>query len=118
MYKQDNYTLKCYLLLCFVVLSAISNSSLSAQETNSEASGQIRSASNEILMGATVTAIHEPTRNIFNTQSRSDGYFHFFNLKPGGPYTITVSYTGHETIKKENLFLILINQRMTSLISY
>jgi len=117
MHKQDDHNLKCYLLLCFVVLSAISSGSLSAQETNSGASGQIRSASNEMLMGATVTAIHEPTRNIFNTQSRSDGYFHFFNLKPGGPYTITVSYTGYETIKKENLFFNL-NQSVNDLINF
>ncbi|MDB5232195.1 MAG: hypothetical protein JWN76_3000, partial [Chitinophagaceae bacterium] len=90
------------LLACFIF-----NHSLFAQETNSQLSGKIITGKDETLAGATVIAIHEPTKNIFNTQSRGDGYFHFFNLKPGGPYTITVSYTGYETIKKGNIFLNL-----------
>ena len=100
-----NYIINClfYLLLSFIFLSL----DASAQETNSQASGKITTYKNEILRGATVTAIHEPTENIFITQSRTNGYFHLFNLKPGGPYTIIVSYTGYETVKRENIFLNL-----------
>jgi hypothetical protein len=86
-------------------LQTITPVSLFAQETNSNASGRVTSNAKEILFGATVTAIHEPTKNIFTTQSNTDGYFYFFNLKPGGPYTILVTYTGFEPIKKENAFL-------------
>ncbi len=78
-----------------------------AQETNSQVSGKITNEKSKILYGATVAAIHEPTKNTFISQSRADGYFHFFNLNPGGPYTIVVSYTGYETEKKENVFLNL-----------
>lgn len=95
------------LLLSLVALTLINSNSLSAQETNSQVSGKILSGNNEILSGATVTAIHQPTKNVFITQSHPDGYFHFFNLKPGGPYTITASFTGHETIKKDNLYFNL-----------
>ncbi len=93
-----------FLLLCFVVISTIKPCSLFSQETNSQVSGKIISEKSEILVGATVTAIHEPTKNIFVTKSRSDGYFYLFNLKPGGPYNISVTYVGYETIKKENVF--------------
>lgn len=95
--KMQNLT--CLLLLFLITTH------LHAQETNSQVSGKIISNKNESLAGATVTAIHQPTKNIFTSLSSRDGYFYFFNLKPGGPYTITVSYTGFETIRKENVFL-------------
>jgi hypothetical protein len=90
-----------YILFSFIILSA------DAQETNSQVTGKIITEKTEILSGATVTAIHEPTKNTFVTQSRSDGFFHFFNLKPGGPYSITVTSVGYETVKKENVFVNL-----------
>ena len=95
-------------LTCLLLLFLITTH-LHAQETNSQVSGKIISNKNESLAGATVTAIHQPTKNIFTSLSSSDGYFHFFNLKPGGPYTIMVSYTGFETIRKEDVFFNLSN---------
>jgi hypothetical protein len=58
-------------------------------------------------VGVTVTIIHEPTQNKYVDLTRSDGYFHFFNLKPGGPYSIIVSSVGYEDLKKTNLFIHL-----------
>ena len=102
-----NKTFKIYNNFLFglgLLASTIFGHSLFAQETNSQVSGKIISDKNEILPGSTVTAIHEPTKNIFITQSRSDGYFYFSNLKSGGPYTIAISYTGYEKLTKTNLF--------------
>ncbi len=107
MHKVYRYKIKYFLLLCFSGLQTITPVSLFAQETNSQVSGKIFSEKAEILSRATITAIHEPTKNTFVTQSRSDGYFHFFNLKPGGPYSITVTSVDYETVKKENVFLNL-----------
>ncbi|MDQ6755456.1 MAG: carboxypeptidase regulatory-like domain-containing protein [Bacteroidota bacterium] len=94
-------------MVYFIVFSVVYTLPGFAQETNSQISGKIITDKNETLSGATVTAIHEPTKNIFITQSRADGYFHLFNIKPGGPYTIMVTYTGYESIKKNNVFLNL-----------
>ena len=74
-----------------------------AQETNSRASGRVFSE-NEIASRITVSVIHEPTQNKYVDIIRNDGYFHFFNLKPGGPYTIIFSSAGYDTLKKTNLF--------------
>ena len=82
-------------------------SDLYAQETNSRASGKVFTDSNEVAGGITVTVIHEPTQNNYVSVTRNDGYFHFFNLKPGGPYSITFSSAGYETLKKTNLFIHL-----------
>jgi hypothetical protein len=93
----------CFLL--FLVIFSFHN--VSAQETNSRASGKVYSDSNETVSGVTVTIIHEPTQNKYVDATRSDGYFNLFNLKPGGPYTIIFSSAGYETLKKTNLFIHL-----------
>jgi hypothetical protein len=107
MYKLCRHNTNNFLLLFFVVVLISKPFLLFSQETNSQVSGKIFTEKAEILSRATITAIHEPTKNTFVTQSRSDGFFHFFNLKPGGPYSITVTSVGYETVKKENVFLNL-----------
>jgi len=79
----------------------------SGQETNSQAFARIHSEDNEEIAGASVTLIHEPTQNTYSSISRADGFFYFFNLKPGGPYTIIITSIGYDTLKKNNLFIHL-----------
>jgi hypothetical protein len=88
-------------------LFIFSSHNVSAQETNSRASGKVFSDSNETVSGVTVTIIHEPTQNKYVDITRNDGYFHFFNLKPGGPYSIIFSSAGYESLKKTDLFIHL-----------
>ena len=91
--------------LAFINLPAlICSFPLHAQETNSHISGLIQSANNELLAGATVTLVHEPTKNTYSTQANGSGYYYFFNLKPGGPYTITASCAGYHTETKQDLY--------------
>jgi hypothetical protein len=92
-------------LLCLSVAGLPITFSLSAQETNSNVSGLVRSASNELLQNATVTVIHEPTKNTYTTTTNANGYFYFFNIKPGGPYSITISFSGLEPLLQKDLFL-------------
>jgi len=78
-----------------------------AQETNSRALGRVFSDDGEKIASVTITVIHEPTQNRYVVTTGEDGYFHFFNLKPGGPYSIILSSAGFETFTKNNLFLHL-----------
>lgn len=80
------------------------SSPLYAQETNAHVAGIVKSENGTGLPGATISVVHEPTRNIYFTQTSSAGFFYFFNLKPGGPYTIHISFTGYEPLKKTNLY--------------
>ena len=91
--------------LCISTLALSLTFTLNAQETNSHVSGIVKSEKNEVLPNATVVLVHEPTKNIYFSQTNSKGYFHFFNIKPGGPYSITVSYTGFQTLLRTNLSL-------------
>lgn len=97
----------------FITTLLVCHSSL-GQETNTNVSGIVKSAKNETLGKATVVVVHEPTQNTYSTQTNSKGYFYFFNIKPGGPYTIIISYTGYESLLKTNLFLSYSGQNFYS----
>ncbi len=79
---------------------------LYGQETTAGIDGMV--SGNQIpLEGAIVKAVHQPTRTSYATTTRKDGRYSLDNLKIGGPYTITVSFTGFEDEKKENIVLFL-----------
>ncbi|MEO7394751.1 MAG: carboxypeptidase regulatory-like domain-containing protein, partial [Chitinophagaceae bacterium] len=92
-------------VLLFIVLILSSLQPTFSQETNTNVSGIIKSEKNELLAGAIVKVIHQPTENTYINISRNDGSFNIFNLKPGGPYSVTISFNGYETITKKNLSL-------------
>ena len=77
-----------------------------AQETTSEIVGTV-SGGNSGLAGATVTVLNIPTGTQAATTTRKEGRFNLPNLRVGGPYTITVSYVGYETMKRDSVFLLL-----------
>lgn len=99
--------LKCIIILLFI------SSRLISQETNSHASGRVLSEMNSALSGATVTAIHEPTQSKYVTVSHINGNFNFFNLTPGGPYTIIISSSGFKNLKTENLIVHFKNEHFS-----
>ena len=80
---------------------------LEGQQTNTRATGSVFSEDNEILAGTTIIAIHTPTEDKYISIANNNGRFSFFNLKPGGPYTLIVSSVGFDTLKQSNLFVHL-----------
>lgn len=91
----------------FLTLMLAITLTLQAQVTTSSISGTIRTSKGEALTGATITATHTPTGTIYRVTSRTGGRFDLYNLNPGGPYTITVSFVGFNEEKKEDVFLNL-----------
>src|SRR5450755_119242 len=77
-----------------------------AQETTSDINGQIMGDKTP-LAGATITAVHTPSGSTYKTTTRSDGRFNLANVRIGGPYTITVTYVGYQTSRKEGIMLDL-----------
>jgi hypothetical protein len=49
------------------------------------------------VAGASVIAIHLPSGTTYETTTRADGRFVVINMRVGGPYSVTVSYTGTGT---------------------
>ena len=49
------------------------------------------------MAGASVIAIHLPSGTTYETTSRADGRFMIINMRVGGPYSVTVAFTGTGT---------------------
>jgi len=78
-----------------------------AQNTTSSLSGSVKTNTGEVLVGATVTATHEPTGTTYRVQSRAGGRFDISNMNPGGPYIVEVSFLNYANEKKTDLYLSL-----------
>ena len=80
-----------------------------AQETASTISGTVNDEKGAYITGATITVIHEPTGITSTTQTNKKGIFSIPNLKPGGPYTVKISFVGYSEEKMDNLNFVLGN---------
>ncbi len=68
---------------------------LSAQTiTTGTISGTVSDAQGGVLPGVTVTAVHTPTGTAYEAVTEADGHFVMFNVRAGGPYTVSVSMSG------------------------
>lgn len=95
---------KSTLLLGFLLLAV---QFLWAQVTTSSISGTVAGPQNDPLVGATITAVHQPTGTIFRTSSLTRGVYSIPNMIPGGPYRIEVSYVGYQNFAQDNITLSL-----------
>lgn len=66
-----------------------------SQVTTSGINGTITNANNESLPGATVVAVHQPSGTQYGSTANSDGRFAIQGMRPGGPYTVNVSFIGY-----------------------
>lgn len=89
------------------ILSLLFCSKVSAQETTATLNGLVSDDKGSPIAGATVSVLHEPTGAKVASQTNKKGLFVIPNLKPGGPYTIKVSFVGfsEQTIDNVNLML-------------
>ncbi|WP_281636939.1 TonB-dependent receptor [Flavobacterium marginilacus] len=68
-----------------------------AQVTSSAISGTVRSETGQGLPGATVEIVHKPTGTKYFSNTGYDGGYAAQGLRPGGPYTVKVTYIGYKT---------------------
>ncbi|HEX6429284.1 MAG TPA: carboxypeptidase-like regulatory domain-containing protein, partial [Niastella sp.] len=80
-----------------------------AQETTATLNGVVYDPKGAAIAGASVIVKHEPTGFSTGTQTNSKGIFVLPNLKPGGPYTIVISFTGFKSDTLDNVNLTLGN---------
>lgn len=92
-------------LLAFVLL--LGSTGIFAQVTTSTISGLVSDKSGEPLIGATVVAVHTPTNTRYGTATKATGRYTLPAVRVGGPYTVTVSYTGYESVSQEGIYASL-----------
>jgi hypothetical protein len=104
-HRKPNYMLKRLLILTLVLLFA--SPVLFAQITTSSMSGTVKDNGGLPLIGATITAVHQPTGAKYVTVSQGSGQFSIADMRTGGPYLIEVSYVSYEKQKYDEIYLKL-----------
>jgi outer membrane receptor protein involved in Fe transport len=94
-----------YLLTFLLFLGGISTGR--AQVTSSSMSGVVKATGGELLSGATVKAVHQPTGTVYTTVTTKDGVYNIVNMIPGGPYSIEITYVGYGKFTEDNITLRL-----------
>jgi len=75
--------------------------------TTASISGRIIDDSGEALIGANVYAVHTPSGTSYGASTDLEGYYRIPNMRVGGPYTITMSYTGYGSQEFNDVILRL-----------
>lgn len=69
---------------------------VNAQTTTSAISGMVTDENHEPVIGATVTALHEPSGTLYGAITNIDGRYTIQGMRTGGPYKIEISYVGYK----------------------
>jgi hypothetical protein len=85
--------MKRIIFILIILLSVVGHS----QVTSSAMSGAVKSATGEFLPGATVEVVHKPTGTKYYSTTDGKGGYAVQGLRPGGPYTVKVTYVGYQT---------------------
>ena len=101
--------MKKYLLRLFALMMlSFATPALWAQVTTSAINGTVTDpVSKETLVGASVVAKHLPTGTTYGAITNAKGNYSIVGMRPGGPYTITVSYIGYQKASLTNVTLAL-----------
>ena len=76
-----------------------------AQETTSSVRGEVTDQSGAPIAGATVTVVHVPSGTTSTQTTDASGGFNAAGLRLGGPFNVTVTADGFETVEQEIGFL-------------
>ncbi|MEM7187396.1 MAG: carboxypeptidase regulatory-like domain-containing protein [Bacteroidota bacterium] len=98
--------MKKLLLLLAVVIGGMFTS-YGQGVTTSSINGRITDASGEPLSGANIVALHVPSGTKYGAISDFDGYYRVPGMRPGGPYTVTISYVGYDDFLRNEVYLQL-----------
>jgi outer membrane receptor protein involved in Fe transport len=80
-------------LLMFAIL-AFSPTLLQAQVTTSGINGSVKDKAGNALEGASIEAIHTPSGSKYSAVSLKGGNFFMQGMRIGGPYKVTVTFSG------------------------
>jgi len=75
--------------------------------TTGSITGKVVGSDKTALKSATVTAIHIPSGSKYGAVTRGDGRFTIPSVRVGGPFEVTVTYTGYEKQTIKNVYVTL-----------
>ena len=92
-------------LLCMLLCSVLIFQIVTAQGNASSMFGLVTDNHGRALLLANVTVTHIPSGTLYVTTTREDGQFHLSGLRPGGTYSIKVSYVGFKEQERRSVHL-------------
>ncbi|MFA6126471.1 MAG: carboxypeptidase regulatory-like domain-containing protein [Bacteroidales bacterium] len=92
------------LMIALGVFTAVSGYS---QVTTSGMSGKITATDGSALPGATVVAVHVPSGTLYGTVTNAEGILNIQGMRPGGPYTVEVTFVGYSKRTFTDIMLYL-----------
>ncbi len=95
------------LLTTMTLLLVIQGLAVAQGVTTSSLQGKITDTNGEPLIGANILAVHQPSGTTYGTSTDLEGNYRIPGMRVGGPYKVSVSYTGYGEVVLENLFLRL-----------
>lgn len=94
-------------LSAFALLLVFHGFVLAQGVTTSSMQGKIQDVNGEPLIGANILAVHQPSGTSYGTATDVEGNYRIPNMRVGGPYKVTISYTGYGETVLEGIFLRL-----------
>jgi hypothetical protein len=79
------------------LLLFIGTATMMAQVTTSTLTGKITETDGQPLPGATIVATHVPSGTLYGASANIQGQYSIQGMRPGGPYTVNVTFVGYQT---------------------
>jgi hypothetical protein len=95
---------RMFILLTFLFITV---AMFGQATTTSGINGKIVDPSGKSLPGATIVAIHVPSGTQYGAVANADGLFSIQGMRPGGPYSIEVSFIGYAKKTLTDVSLLL-----------
>ncbi len=70
-----------------------------SQVTKSSISGVVKSEKGATIPGASILVVHTPTGTKYSTSADFDGSYSIPAIRPGGPYTVKVTFMGYKPVE-------------------
>lgn len=96
--------MKKFFTICAMLLTA--TFAFGQGSTTSSMAGKVTDGAEE-LIGANVFAVHMPSGTTYGGATDLEGNFRIPGMRVGGPYKITISYTGFEDAVYDGIYLSL-----------
>ena len=78
-----------------------------AQATTSSLAGNIKDENGDPLAGAAVVAVHTPSGTQYAAVANGAGHYVINGMRVGGPYKVTITFLGYQTIEYTDVTLQL-----------
>lgn len=93
--------------LFLLMLTIFAYCAVNAQVTTSGMNGTVVDQNGQPLVGATVIAVHTPSGTQYGAVTDKNGNYNLQGLRTGGPYSVTFSFVGYQSVEFPGLMLSL-----------